>query len=76
MKPENPELWRSCGYRYAHLNSGELHSLRTIYEKLKAKGVKILKVPTAPPYGGLFFYFEDVEGNIIEVAYSMFIPLD
>ncbi|MGY0036613.1 VOC family protein [Pedobacter sp. NJ-S-72] len=47
-----------------------------IYEKLKAKGVKILKAPTIPPFGGLFFYFEDIEGNIIEVAYSTFIPLD
>jgi hypothetical protein len=50
--------------------------VRTIYEKLKAKGVKILKAPTVPPFGGLFFYFEDIEGNIIEVAYSTFIPLD
>ncbi|KAA2238541.1 VOC family protein [Chitinophaga agrisoli] len=50
--------------------------VNTLYEQLKAKGVKILKPPTAPPFGGLFFYFEDIEGNILEVAYSTFIPLD
>lgn len=50
--------------------------VRTLYQKLKANGVKILKEPTEPPFGGLFFYFEDIEGNIIEIAYSTFIPLD
>jgi catechol 2,3-dioxygenase-like lactoylglutathione lyase family enzyme len=50
--------------------------VRTLYKQLKDKGVKILKEPTEPPFGGLFFYFEDIEGNIIEIAYSTFIPLD
>ncbi|WP_057938612.1 VOC family protein [Algoriphagus resistens] len=47
-----------------------------LYDQLKSKGVKILNVPTEPPFGGVFFYFEDIEGNIIEIAYSTFIPLD
>ncbi|MFY0255285.1 VOC family protein [Chitinophaga sp. 30R24] len=50
--------------------------VRDIYARLKSKGVRILTAPTVPPFGGLFFYFEDVEGNIMEVAYNTFIPLD
>lgn len=46
-----------------------------LYEQLKDQ-VKILKAPTEPPFGGLFFYFTDIEGNIIEVAYNSFIRLD
>lgn len=46
-----------------------------LYEQLKDK-VKILKEPTEPPFGGLFFYFTDIEGNIIEVAYNSFVTVD
>lgn len=46
-----------------------------IHDRLKSKGVKILKEPTLLPIG-LFFYFEDIEGNIIEVAENPYIPLD
>jgi uncharacterized protein len=46
-----------------------------LYAQLKNK-VKILKPPTVPPFGGLFFYFSDIEGNIIEVACNAFITLD
>src|SRR5699024_8526620 len=38
-----------------------------LYDLLKER-VKILKEPTEAPFGGLFFYFADIEGNIIEVA--------
>jgi hypothetical protein len=38
--------------------------------------VNILKEPTEPPFGGLFFYFTDIEGNIIEVAYNPYVILD
>lgn len=50
--------------------------VRDLYKQLKDKGVKMLNEPTEPPFGGLFFYFEDIEGNIIEIAYNTFIPLD
>jgi len=50
--------------------------VKTLYKQLKDKGVKMLNAPTEPPFGGLFFYFEDIEGNIIEIAYNTFIPLD
>lgn len=46
-----------------------------LYDRLKDK-VNILKEPTEPPFGGLFFYFADVEGNIIEVAQNPYIMLD
>lgn len=45
-----------------------------LYNQLKDK-VKILKAPTEPPFGGLFFYLTDVEGNIIEIAQNSFITL-
>ena len=46
-----------------------------LYEQLKTK-VKVLKEPTEPPFGGLFFYFTDIEGNILEVACNPFITLN
>jgi uncharacterized protein len=46
-----------------------------LYDQLKGK-VKILKEPTVPPFGGLFFYFTDIEGNILEIAQNSFITLD
>lgn len=46
-----------------------------LYEELKDK-VKILKEPAEAPFGGLFFYFTDVEGNIIEIAQNSFVMLD
>jgi predicted enzyme related to lactoylglutathione lyase len=50
--------------------------VRGIYDDLVSKDVKIIKELTVPPFGGLFFYFQDVEENIIEVAYNSYIPLD
>lgn len=47
-----------------------------LYTSLKEKGVKIIKEPFTPPFGGHFFLLEDIEGNVWEVAYNPFIPLD
>ena len=71
----NPESsgFRSVTFGY---NVPTEKEVRELYKKLKDNGVKILKEPTEPPFGGLFFYFEDIEGNILEVAYNTFIPLD
>lgn len=52
------------------------NEVRELYKQLKDKGVKILNKPEAPPFGGLFFYFEDIEGNVIEIACNPFVPLD
>lgn len=46
-----------------------------LYIQLKSK-VNVLKEPTEAPFGGLFFYFTDIEGNIIEIAQNPFITLD
>jgi len=56
-------------------NVGTKEEVLDLYGKLKHK-VKILKEPTMPPFGGLFFYFSDVEGNIIEIAQNPFIAYD
>ena len=47
-----------------------------LYEEFVAKGITILKKPTAPAFGGLFFYFQDVEGNVLEVACNSFVLFD
>ncbi|GAB3316941.1 VOC family protein [Larkinella ripae] len=46
------------------------------FETLKAKGVSIHQEPTETFFGGYFFYFSDVEGNVLEIAYNPYIPLD
>lgn len=46
-----------------------------IYDRLKDK-VRIIKEPIEPPFGGLIFYFSDIEGNIFEVASNPYITLD
>lgn len=56
-------------------NVDSKEEVMALYEQLKNK-VRVIKEPTEPPFGGLFFYFEDIEGNIIEVAQNPFITLD
>jgi predicted enzyme related to lactoylglutathione lyase len=68
----NGQGFRSVTIGY-NVNSKE--EVLKLYDQLKDK-VKILKEPTEPPFGGLFFYFTDIEGNIIEVAQNSFITLD
>lgn len=46
-----------------------------LYDQLKDK-VKIIKAPAEPPFGGLFFYFYDVEENILEIACNDYVALD
>ena len=46
-----------------------------LYDRLKGKA-KILKEPTELPFGGFFFYFADIEGNVIEIAQNPFVTLD
>lgn len=47
-----------------------------IYASFQQKGIKIIKAPTTPFFGGLFFLAEDIEGNVWEVAYNPLIPLN
>lgn len=47
-----------------------------LYNLMKARGVKIIKEPQVPPIGGYYFLMADLEGNLWEVAYNLFMPLD
>lgn len=71
----NPEGngFRSVTFGY---NVPTEDEVKTLYGQLRDKGVKMLNEPAEAPFGGLFFYFEDIEGNIIEIACNAFIPLD
>lgn len=50
--------------------------VRDLYELLKAKGVTIVSEPRQPSFGGLFFYFQDIEGNILEIAFNPYVLMD
>jgi len=71
----NPDGIGFRGVTFGYNVSTEIE-VRELYKQLKTKGVKILNEPTAPPFGGLFFYFEDIEGNILEIACNTFVSLD
>jgi catechol 2,3-dioxygenase-like lactoylglutathione lyase family enzyme len=45
-----------------------------LYARLKDR-VRIIRPPTEPPFGGLFFYFADIEDNIFEVAWNPYVGL-
>ncbi|MEO7046061.1 MAG: VOC family protein [Ferruginibacter sp.] len=66
------------GFRAFNLayNVNSKNEVDEIYQKFKVKGVKILKEPESTPFGGYFFTFSDVEGNILEIAFNPYIPLD
>lgn len=50
--------------------------VRDLYEHVKSKGATIVSEPRHPPFGGLFFYFEDIEGNILEIAFNPYVVID
>lgn len=45
-----------------------------LYARLKDR-VRIIRPPMEPPFGGLFFYFADIEDNIFEVAWNPYVGL-
>lgn len=71
----NPEGSGFRGVTFGY-NVPTENEVTELYHALSDKSVKILSKPTKPPFGGLFFYFEDVEGNILEIACNPFISLD
>lgn len=71
--PADGNGFRSVTFGYNVATETEVGRL---YDLLVTKGVKILTKPTRPPFGGLFFYFADVEGNVLEIAHNPFISLD
>lgn len=56
------------------VNSKE--EVEELYKQLKGKGVSIVKEPSVPSIGGYYFLVRDIEGNIWEIAYNLFIPID
>ncbi len=71
--PGNPIGFRGFTLAYNVNTAGEVLDL---YQSLHAKGVKILKEPFKPDFGGTIFCFADIEENSWEVAYNPFVPLD
>lgn len=45
-----------------------------LYNRLKDR-VRIIRPPAEPPFGGLFFYFADIEDNIFELAWNPYVQL-
>ena len=63
------------GFTLAH----NLHSEKEVdefFEKLSTKGVRIVKQPEKVNWGGYSGYFSDPDGNLWEVAFNPFLPLD
>jgi len=50
--------------------------VENLYEEFKVKGVKIVKGPEAPPFGGYYFLIADSEGNTWEIAYNTLMIFD
>jgi predicted enzyme related to lactoylglutathione lyase len=50
--------------------------VETIYQQFISRGVRIIKAPSAPPFGGYYFLAADIEGNVWEVAWNPLMTLD
>lgn len=70
---EDQSGFRGFTLAYNVLSSGEV---LTLHRTLQEKGVKIIKEPFAAPFGGMMFYFADPEGNVWEVAFNPYVPMD
>lgn len=57
-------------------NVDSADEVKKLYTKLKEKRVNIIKEPSELPFGGLFFYFTDIEQNIWEISYNPYIKFD
>ena len=47
-----------------------------IIKSLKGKGVKIVKEPAKASWGGYSSYISDLDGNLWEIAFNPYLPLD
>lgn len=50
--------------------------VENIYDELCRKSVKIVHEIVEPPFGGCYFLFADIEGNIWEISHNPFIRVD
>lgn len=56
------------------VNSKE--EVESMYALMKKRGVKIIKEPSKPSFGGLYFLIADIERNVWDISYNPLIPLD
>jgi uncharacterized protein len=57
-------------------NTKSEHEVDEIVKGLKAKGVKIIKEPSKVFWGGYSSYISDLDGNLWEIAFNPYLPLD
>jgi len=50
--------------------------VESMFQQFKSNGVKIIKAPEEPPFGGYYFLLADIEGNIWEIAHNTFLTFD
>ncbi len=62
-------------FNLAYMVNSE-QEVEELYIFMKNNGVKIVQAPAVPDIGGRYFLMADVEGNVWEVAYNLFIPID
>ena len=65
----------SKGFALAQLLRSEAE-VDALVADLASKGVKVVKQPQKVFWGGYSSYVEDIEGNLWEIAYNPFMPLD
>ena len=63
------------GFTLAYNTRSELE-VDEVIEQLKHRGVKIIKEPQKVFWGGYSGYISDPDGNLWEIAYNPFLPLD
>jgi catechol 2,3-dioxygenase-like lactoylglutathione lyase family enzyme len=63
------------GFSLAY-NTRSMEEVDALFEKLKSKGVKIVKQPEEVFWGGYSGYIADPDDNLWEIAYNPFLPLD
>jgi hypothetical protein len=57
-------------------NTRSKNEVDHLFKLLKEKGVKIVKAPEEVFWGGYSGYFSDPDGNLWEVAFNPYLPLD
>lgn len=63
------------GFSLAH-NVRSEKEVDELVASLESKGVKVLKQPEKVFWGGYSSYISDPDGNLWEIAYNPFMPLD
>jgi len=63
------------GFSLAY-NTRSMEEVDSLFEKLKSKGVKIVKQPEEVFWGGYSGYIADPDDNLWEIAFNPFLPLD